>query len=109
MSRRDPDVLIDDILTALRKIERYISGMDRDAFLKDDKTADAVLRNLHVVGEAVNRLPREFCEKHPSVPWQKIVGLRHRTVHDYAGVDWETIWNILQKETVELRRYLEQL
>lgn len=46
MPRRDPDLLIEDMLAATRKIERYIEGMDQGQFRQDEKTVDAVARNL---------------------------------------------------------------
>ena len=52
MSRRATPVLIEDIWEAIEKIERYVSGLDHDAFIKDDKTVDSVVRNLEIIGEA---------------------------------------------------------
>jgi uncharacterized protein with HEPN domain len=49
MPKRDPDLLIEDMLTAIRKIERYTSGMDRELFRQDEKTIDAVVRNLEIL------------------------------------------------------------
>ena len=59
MPRRDADLLIEDIQTAIARIERYLSGMGRDQFLADEKTIDAVVRNLEIIGEAVRWLPEE--------------------------------------------------
>lgn len=62
MAERPETVLdyVDDMLLAAEKIERYIEGMDRDAFVQDEKTVDAVLRNLEVIGEASKLIPRQF-------------------------------------------------
>lgn len=57
MPRRDPDLLVEDILAAIRKIERYTAGMNQVQFQEDDKTLDAVVRNLEIVGEAARQLP----------------------------------------------------
>ena len=80
MSKRDPEILLDDVRSAIGKIERYCVGMDKEAFLKDDKTADAVVRNLEIIGEAVNQLPGDFMEKHSGIPWAQIAGLRKAAV-----------------------------
>ena len=98
MSRRPVDLLIEDVWEAIEKIERYVSGLDHDAFVKDEKTVDSVVRNLEIIGEATNRLPADFKAKHPQIEWRKIVGLRHRIVHDYFGIDLEIIWEITQKD-----------
>jgi uncharacterized protein with HEPN domain len=71
------------MLERLRQIERSVAGMDHQAFLRNDTAIDAVIRNLTVIGEAANRLPQVFKDRHADVPWHRIVGLRHRVVHDY--------------------------
>ncbi len=70
---------------------------------------DAVTRNLEIMGEAANRLPDEFKESRSDIEWYKIVGLRHRIVHEYFGVDLEIIWEILRKDLPELRKSLSQM
>lgn len=106
MSERDAEVLLEDILQAMSKIERYCSGMDRASFLADDKTADAVVRNIGIIGEAVKQLPANFKDQYPGVPWNQIAGLRNRIVHDYAGIDLEIIWEVVQSS---LPRFREQI
>ena len=71
----------------LRKIQRYVVGLDHDTFIKDDKTIDSVVRNLEIIGEAANRLREDFRAQHPEIEWRKIIGLRNRIVHDYLNID----------------------
>lgn len=52
MPKRTSRLLLEDILMAIGKIQRYVGGLDRAAFLADDKTVDAVARNLEIIGEA---------------------------------------------------------
>ena len=109
MSSRPAKVLVEDILEAMEKIARYITDIDRDAFLKDERTADAVVRNLEIVGEAASRLPDNFKLQHENIPWRKIVGLRNRIVHEYFGVDLDIIWSILQNELPVFRASLQKI
>ncbi len=95
MSSRSVNFLIEDILGAADKTKRYTAQMTLDSFLQDEKTADAVVRNLEIIGEAANRLPADFKDKHTDIEWQKIVGLRNRIVHEYFGVDLRLIWQII--------------
>ena len=96
MSRREPSVLLDDIRTSIRKIERYTAGLDEESFLADEKTIDAVVRNLEIIGEAAKQLPTDFKAQHSTIQWSQIAGLRNRIVHDYAGIDLKLVWHILQ-------------
>jgi len=57
MSRRDWKLFINDILECIEKIESYLSGVSYGDFMKDDKTKDAVVRNLEIIGEATNKIP----------------------------------------------------
>jgi|SRR5882724_9036160 len=109
MPSRDADLLLDDIKTALARIERYVSGLGRAEFLQDEKTIDAVVRNLEIIGQAVRWLPPQFKEQHTSVPWSQIAGLRNRIVHDYFGLDLEIIWQVIQTSLPEFRRQLHSI
>jgi len=87
MSDRPVGVLLEDMLERIDRIARYTQGLDRDAFVQDDKTIDAVVRSLEVIGEAARRLPAEFKARHGEIPWHQIAGLRNRIVHAYFDVE----------------------
>jgi uncharacterized protein with HEPN domain len=106
MSKRtDPD-LIEDISEAITRIERYTAGLTLDAFLADTKTQDATVRNLEIIGEAVKGLSPGFRKKHQRVPWQDIAGMPDRLIHNYAGVNWDIVWDVIRTKLPELRRHL---
>ena len=58
MSKRDVRLFLYDILEAIVKIENYTEGMDYDDFIHDEKTKDAVIRNLEIIGEAAKNIPK---------------------------------------------------
>lgn len=95
---RDYSVFLEDILEAIGRIRRYTAGYSFDDFTKDDKTRDAVVRNLEIIGEAVKHLPEEVRLKHPDENWKKIAGLRDILIHEYFGVDMEIIWDVVQNK-----------
>ena len=98
MSKRDPTILLEDVTAAIRKIGLFTAGMDRQTFLNDEKTIDAVARNLEIIGEAVRQLSDEFKGAHPDIPWNQIGGMRNRIVHEYFGLDLEIIWQVIQHD-----------
>jgi len=106
MSKRPVDLLLGDISDAVDRIQQYTKGMSFDAFSKDQKSVDAVARNLEIIGEAANRLPEDFKNCHPDIEWHKVVGLRHRIIHEYFGIDLAIVWQILQKDLPALREAL---
>ena len=109
MSKRDPLILLDDILLAIQKIGRYTSQIDHEAFLSDELVIDGVARNLEIIGEATRQLPEEFRRSHAEVPWSEIAGLRNRIVHDYFGLDLEIIWEIIQHDLPQLENKIRVL
>jgi uncharacterized protein with HEPN domain len=109
MSKRPINLLLNDIRQAIDRIEQYIKNLSFDAFSDDQKSVDAVVRNLEIIGEAASRLPDEFKEKYSEIEWYKVVGLRHRIVHEYFGIDLEIIWQILQKDLPELRQKITRI
>lgn len=109
MSKRDPLVLLEDIMLAIQKIGRYTSQLDHEGFIADDLVVDAVARNLEIIGEATRQLPEEYKRAHPQIPWTQIAGLRNRIVHDYFGLDLEIIWEIIEHDLPELEKQVRAL
>ena len=98
---RDWQFYWQDALTACRKIVRYTEGLDRAAFEADERTVDAVLRNLEIVGEAVKALPKGARDRAPTIEWRKIAGLRDVLAHAYFGIDLDIIWDIVESKVPE--------
>ncbi|MCL4858895.1 MAG: DUF86 domain-containing protein [Caldilineaceae bacterium] len=98
-----------DILTAVEKIDRYIEGLDRERFLNDEKTIDAVVRNFEIIGEATRQLPVEYTKQYPDIPWGHMIGLRNRIVHEYFGLDLDLIWEIVKSDLPGLREQIARL
>ncbi|MFQ6035349.1 MAG: DUF86 domain-containing protein [Sedimentisphaerales bacterium] len=97
------------MLESIDRIEQYTEGMSFDAFSSDRKSIDAVVRNLEIIGEAANRLPDDFKQRHSSVEWHKVVGLRHRIIHEYFGIDLQIIWQIIHADLPTLRHILSRI
>ena len=68
-----------------------------------------MVRNLEIIGEAANRLPAEFCARHTEIEWRKIIGLRHRIVHDYFGVDLALVWEIVTNNVPALAEQISRI
>lgn len=113
MPPRDWSVLIEDILEAIRKIERYTDGLDLNAFQEDERTQDAVVWNFAIIGEAARLVPANIQERFPDVPWAAMRGMRNVVVHEYFGIDvrivWETATHNLPPLTPRLRQIMDNL
>lgn len=109
MSNRDDHILLADIMVAIEKTQRYTAGYDKDRFLADERTIDAVVRNLEIVGEAVRQLSDAFKQDHEKIPWHQMAGLRNRIVHDYFGLDLDIIWHVVANDLPALKLQLLSL
>ncbi|MGA9626384.1 MAG: HepT-like ribonuclease domain-containing protein [Bryobacteraceae bacterium] len=62
-----------------------------------------------MIGEAVNRLSPKLRERHPEVPWQQIVAIRHRIVHAYFDLDWQILWDASTDDIPGLRKQISAI
>lgn len=58
MSKRGIELYLGDIKDSIRKIEKYMRGVNFNNFSSDGKLIDAVVRNLSIIGEAVINIPK---------------------------------------------------
>ena len=104
---------LEDVLEASRKLRDFTKGMSYEEFLRDEKTKDAVLRNLEVIGEAAKNLPEDFKTAWAEVEWKKAAGMRNKLIHEYFGVSpqivWETLKNDIPKLEHQVKNILEAL
>jgi uncharacterized protein with HEPN domain len=78
-------------------------------FEADEKTLDAVVRNLEIIGEAVKHFPEAVWNRHPVVEWRKIAGLRDIVVHHYFGINKDIVWDIVENKVPQLLIQLKQV
>lgn len=92
MPERDWRLRLHDLVEALATVESYVAGQDFTTFETDRKTVDAVVRNLEIVGEAVNALPQAFRDQHNEIPWDDVRAMRNILAHAYFRVDLDIVW-----------------
>jgi uncharacterized protein with HEPN domain len=108
MSQRDL-VYVGHMLDMPRKAVEKTNGITRETFDADENLRFALIHLIQTVGEAARQVSREFCDAHPEIRWADIIGMRHKVVHDYLGVDEDIVWKVVTEDLPQLVRYLDAL
>lgn len=109
MSKRSDREYLADIHEAIQRIQTYTTALSYAQFLADEKTQDAVIRNIEILGEAVKHLSAELIAAHPDVEWKGIAGMRDKLVHEYFGVNLDILWDVFTTKLPPLRAQVENI
>jgi uncharacterized protein with HEPN domain len=105
---KDDRVYLLHIADAIGDIQNYVSD-GKDTFYSNKMIQDAVIRNLEIIGEAVKNISAATRMSAHEVPWQKIAGLRDVLIHEYFGVDLDTIWLVVENRLPVLSWHISLL
>jgi uncharacterized protein with HEPN domain len=81
-------------------------GLSYEAFVANPTLCRAFVRSLELIGEAAKKVPAEFQAQYPQVEWRGMARMRDRLIHNYFGVDYELVWDVVQRRIPELRGQL---
>jgi len=85
----------------------YAKKLDEDKFSKDQKSQDAIVRRLEIIGEAVKHVPSNIKKKYDKVDWNKAAGMRNVLAHEYYGVDVKRVWKTVKRSIPQFKKELE--
>ncbi|WP_441000644.1 HepT-like ribonuclease domain-containing protein [Fodinibius sp. SL11] len=109
MSKRKPDVYLQDISESIQQIEEYLADVNENEFYKNSEKQDAVLRRLEIIGEAVKHISDDIRDQYDEVPWRKIAGMRDIIIHEYFGVTLSMIWVVTQRDLPDLKSKIKEI
>ena len=72
--------------------------LSKDDFLRDETLKRAIVRSLQIIGEAAKKIPADFKYKWNSIPWKNMAGMRDRLIHDYMGVNYFIVWDVVKNK-----------
>lgn len=109
MYKYDEIEFISHIYKEVQFIIESKSKLSENDFYENEIYQRAITRAFEIIGEATKNLSLEFKVKYNNVPWSYMAKLRDKIIHHYFGVDFETIWNIMENEIPELHFQIEQI
>jgi len=92
----------------MNKVISYVDGVEFDEFQEDTLTQDAVIRNFEIIGEASNKLDKDFANK-SNFPIEKAVAMRNKLIHDYGEINLEVVWKTIEKDLPNLLQLCEKI
>ena len=105
---RDPAYLL-DMLQSAGDARRFVEGFGLEQLRESDLHQHAVAKAIELIGEAASRVSQQTRDAHPEIPWERIIGMRHRLVHDYVNLDVDLLWAVVQQHLPLLIAQLEPL
>ena len=106
---RNYKLYLDDILTSVNKIQNYVGDTSYEALLVDEMKLDAIVRNFEIIGEAASNIPAEIRDKYPLVEWRKISDFRNVLAHEYFGIDYKIMWDIIKNKLPKLMQDIKTI
>ena len=108
MHERDP-LYLGHMLDTAREAAARAAERGMDGFVEDEDLRLALAYRIQMIGEAARRVSEPTRRAHPEVPWSQIIGMRHKIVHDYLSVDYDIVWQVVDKDLPELIGQLENI
>jgi uncharacterized protein with HEPN domain len=109
MSKHDPQETLRQILDFCAEARGHFAGKTQVQFSGDLLLQRTGERLIELMGEAASRLPESLLQRHPEVPWEQIIGMRHRLIHGYDALDYDIVWAVIEKELEPLARQVEAI
>lgn len=101
--------MICDILDAITSIEDFLTGVTKKRFEESYMIQSAVFRQFEIIGEAASKLSSTIITNNKNVEWKKVVGIRHKMIHDYFEVSVDVVWDTAQNGLPVLKTQIEKI
>jgi len=103
---KQPIEYLRHILEECRFIRTATSGMTKEQLLENEVVKRAVVRSLEIIGEACKKIPADVKLKWHTISWKNMAGMRDRLIHDYVGINYSIVWDVVRNKIPELEKQI---
>ncbi len=107
--KRNYKLFLEDISERIIMIDSYTAGMSFEAFVQDDKTVSACIREIEVIGEAVKQIPKEITDRFDELPWSLMAKMRDKLIHWYFEIDEEIVWKVIKEKLPDIKNQIDKI
>jgi uncharacterized protein with HEPN domain len=83
--------------------------MTKDDLIDNEVLKRAVARSLEIIGKATKKIPADIKEQWRDVPWRNIAGMRDKLIHDYIGINYAIVWDVVRNKIPEIMPIIAQI
>ena len=105
---KDPKEYLRHIQDECSYIISVSENLALDNFLEDETLKRAVVRSLEIIGEATKKIPIDFKVKWNSIQWKNMAGMRDRLIHDYIGVNYSIVWDVMKNKIPDIHKQISK-
>ncbi len=106
---KNPEIFLGHIIAAIEAIERYTCDINKNDFKFNDEKQNAVIRQFEIIGEAAKNIPAKFRKSYSNIPWSDIRGMRNKLIHEYFGVDLNSVWKTTKDDLPVLKNQIAEI
>jgi len=109
MSEKDDLIFIEHILESISAIKEFSKNLSKEELISNRLKHNAIVREIEIIGEAVENISKNLKDKHPEIEWKDIADTRDKMIHHYFGIDFNIIWAIIKKDIPKLEIQIKKI
>ena len=105
---KDPKEFLKHIQDECLYIISVSENLSFNDLIENETLKRAVVRSLEIIGEATKKIPADFKVKWNTIPWKNMAGMRDRLIHDYIGVNYSIVWDVMKNKIPDIQKEISE-